>query len=618
MIIGDAKNNTLVPSVVIAGTVTVVGIAAPLDPTFEYVLVAAVAWAVAAIGLDVLVGYSGQVSFGQAAFVAIGAYTTSAFRIYLGMPTILAAILGVACTALIAFLLGSIIVRYRIFGIAVSTLFFGYVVYTVFTGDLLAPVFGGSNGLSAPPFEFIGTGPGLMALAGGILILVVLVTCVFVNSQTGRALRLVKTNEAVAAAAGVRVTRMKVLAFVYCCSLAAIGGVVYSGVVGYISPDSFNTAQSVNIFAMLVVGGAGSVGGPILGALLVTILPGYFLRDGHVSALIFAGVLLVFLVALPEGLYGLGQRLGGMIVALARRRGRADPGAVIPDEAPANPEAGAGSGGRQRREIPDSDAGPVLETIGLEVKFGDFVALSDVNLRVRTGGIHAVIGPNGAGKTTLLNAISGLYAASAGDIRFGGESIEGLRPFQIRRRGVVRTFQTPAIVPDLDVIDNVKIGLDADERHSMWADLIGRPLTGRRERALQAEAHWALDAVGIPASRHGMLAKSLDLSEQKRVEIARGLVGHARLLLLDEPTAGLSVAQMDALAETLKGVHERFGLTIVLISHHIGFILDIADEMTVLDYGRVIGAGEPAEVLARPEISATFMGVDAEPEEAEV
>ncbi|MBO9577599.1 MAG: ATP-binding cassette domain-containing protein [Microbacteriaceae bacterium] len=623
MIIGDAKNRTLVPSLVIAGGVTVAGLALPLDTSLEYTLTAAIVWAIAAIGLDVLVGFTGQVSFGQAAFVAIGAYATSALRIHLGLPTPIAVILGVGATGAIALLLGSVVVRYRIFGIATATLFFGYLVVTALMGDVLRPVFGGANGLAVPEFELVGShGKPYLILVCAVLIVVVYLTCSLMDSQTGRALRLVKSNEAVAAAVGIRVSRMKMLSFVYCCILAAIAGVLYSGIVGYLGPEGFGIKQSVNIFAMLVVGGAGTVGGPILGALLVTILPGYLLRDGHISAIVFAAVLLLFLILLPEGIYGLGQRVGQWLVRvfpplgrLSRRRARAAARSVRHD-----PDAATGTVGGASRAVderPEAEAGiPALEIDGLEVKFGDFIALSDVDVRIRAGSVHAIIGPNGAGKTTLLNAVSGLYVPSRGDIRVFGASTRGVAPHRIRQRGVVRTFQTPAIVPDLDVLDNVKLGLDADEKGSFWADLLGRVATRRRERALEAEAQWALDAVGIDESRRSLLAKNLDLSEQKRVEIARGLVGHARLLLLDEPTAGLSVKQMESLGATLKDVHARFGLTIMVISHHIGFILDIADEMTVLDYGRVIGNGEPAEVLARPLIAATFMGVEAEAADA--
>ena len=630
MIIGDAKSRTKVPSLCIVAAVGATGLVLPLDDSLKYTMIAAMGWAVAAVGLDLLVGYNGQASFGQAAFVAVGAYLVTMLRIQFDMNLLLAIVLGVGATGLLSALLGSIMVRLKIFGIAVTTLFFGYVVFTVLMGDALAPLFGGANGLPVPPFPFDGADTAMYLVAALVLALAVLVTCNLVDSQTGRAMRMIKSNEAVAAASGIRVRRVKVIAFVYCCVLAAIGGVVYSAVTGYLGPESFAMTQSVSLFAMIVVGGAGTVGGPVLGAVLITVLPGYFLRDGHSSAVLFAAALLIFLILLPEGLFGLAQRFGAVLLNRVRRAKAAAPVAAND----AKPEGDADGGPEQdadaertaagRTAVPagpalitpdwsidENDEGASLEIRDLEVRFDDFVALSGVNITVAPHTVHAVVGPNGAGKTTLLNTVSGLYRPSQGMVLLAGERIDVLAPHQIRQRGVVRTFQTPTVVPDLDVIDNVKLGLDSDDHGSVFADLLGGVATGRRERIREGRARWALDAVGIPADRWRRQVKGLDLSEQKRVELARGLVSRSRLLLLDEPTAGLSVKEMDALAELLKDLHARFRLTVVVISHHIGFVLDIADELTVLDYGRVVGHGEPAEVLARPEIAATFTGTAA-------
>ncbi len=637
MIIGDAKSRTKVPSLLIVLAVGVIGLVLPLDDSLKYTLIAAMGWAVAAVGLDLLVGYSGQASFGQAAFVAVGAYLVTALRIQFEMNLLLAVVLGVGATAALSLVLGSIMVRLKIFGMAVTTLFFGYVVFTVLMGDSLAGYFGGANGLPVPPFPFDGADTGMYIAAALVLAVAVLVTCNLADSQTGRALRMIKSNEAVAAASGIRVRRVKVFAFVYCCVLAAIGGVVYSAVTGYLGPESFAMPQSVSLFAMLVVGGAGTVGGPVLGAVLITVLPGYFLRDGHTSAVLFAAALLIFLVLLPEGLFGLAQRFGATVLRRVRPRPTSSSGVVstaapepdgdgdrtakataATDQAATDPAAKDPAAADHALAAPpgwsgdDDQDGTPLEIRDLEVRFDDFVALSGVNITVAPNTVHAVVGPNGAGKTTLLNTVSGLYRPSQGTVLLAGERIDVLAPHEIRRRGVVRTFQTPTVVPDLDVIDNVKLGLDSDDHGSVFTDLLGGVATGRRERIREGRARWALDAVGIPADRWRRQVKGLDLSEQKRVELARGLVSRSRLLLLDEPTAGLSVKEMDALAELLKDLHARFRLTVVVISHHIGFVLDIADELTVLDYGRVAGHGEPAEVLARPEIAATFTGVTKE------
>jgi branched-chain amino acid transport system permease protein len=600
MIVGDAKSRTTGFSLGVVAVLAVIGAFVPLDASLRFTLIAAMGWAVAAIGLDLLVGYTGQVSFGQAAFAGVGAYLTAGLRVHLSLQWWFAALLGIAATAAIAALLGTVMVRLPAFGFAIVSLFFGFVVVTVLNGDTLADWTGGAVGLAVPPYPL--TEPGhevqfFLAVAA-VLAVAALVTCQLAGSQTGRALRMIKSNEVVAAANGVKVRRLKVFAFAYCCTLGAVGGIIYSAAVGFLGPDNFSVNQSVILFAMLVVGGAGTVGGPILGALLITVLPTYYLRGGAESAIAFAAVLLIFLILLPDGIAGLG--IDGWR-SLRRRLRPPRPAGDLPVDRP-EPIEGA--------PVP-ADV-PALEVSGLVVRFGDFTALDGVAVTVRPGSVHAIVGPNGAGKTTLLNTISGVYAPAAGDIQLYGGSTLGLRPAQIRSRGVMRTFQNPTVVPDLSVLDNVKLGLDTDRRHSPLADLAGWLATRNSERGLAAAARWALRAVGVTADNDDRYVKGLDLSGQKRVELARGLVGQGRILLLDEPTAGLSVKEMDSLADTLRQVHREHDLTIVVISHHIGFVLAIADELTVLDYGKVLAHGEPAEVLARPIVARTFTGLEAE------
>jgi branched-chain amino acid transport system permease protein len=601
VIVGDAKSRTLIPSLALVAVLAAVGAFVPLDSSLRFALIAAMGWAVAAIGLDLLVGYTGQVSFGQAAFAGVGAYLSAGFRVHLHLQWLPAALLALVATAVLAALLGSVMVRLPAFGFAIVSLFSGYVVITVLNGNTLAGWTGGAAGLAVPPYPLTAPGQeiGFFLAVAGILAVAVLLTCQLADSQTGRALRMIKSNEVVAAANGVRVRTLKVFAFAYCCALAAVGGIIYSAVVGFLGPDNFNVNQSVLLFAMLVVGGAGTVGGPILGALLITVLPTYYLRSGAQSAIAFAAILLVFLILLPDGISGLAIDGWRFVRRRIRRRGRTVADVVGPVERPVVEET-PGTG-----EV-------ALEVEDLVVRFGDFTALDGVDVTVRRGSVHAIVGPNGAGKTTLLNTISGVYTPASGDIRLDGRSTLGLRPYDIRNRGVMRTFQNPTVVPDLSVLDNVKLGLDTDRRHSVLLDIAGRLATGKSENALAAAARWALRAVGVAPDADGRYVKGLDLSGQKRVELARGLVGQGRILLLDEPTAGLSVGEMDSLAETLRQVHHDYRLTIVVISHHIGFVLAIADELTVLDYGKVLAHGEPAEVLARPDVARTFTGIEAE------
>ena len=268
MIAPNARSRTLAPSLSIVIAVGAAGLVLPLDPALKFTLVAAMGWAIAAVGLDLLVGYTGQLSFGQAAFVAVGAYAVTSLRIQFDLGLVLAVVGALLVVGLFAALLARVMVGLALFGFAITTLFFGYVVVTLLTSDTLAAVTGGASGLEVPAFPFGGSpftgSPGLYAFAAVSLAVVVIVTCHLVDSQTGRALRLIKSNEVVAATCGIRVSRVKIFAFTYCCVLGAFGGVIYSAAVGYLSPDSFGIHQSVYVFAMVVVGGAGTVGGPVL------------------------------------------------------------------------------------------------------------------------------------------------------------------------------------------------------------------------------------------------------------------------------------------------------------------------------------------------------------------
>jgi branched-chain amino acid transport system permease protein len=567
-----------------------------------FTLVIAMAWAIAAVGLDLLVGYSGQLSFGQAGFLGLGAYAITIVRgPDLGLTTVLALLVSLVLVGVIAYALGWSVTRLSAFGFAVSTFFFAFIVQTLVNGRTLSDHTGGPSGLAVPPVSLgsisLTEGKGLYVLACLLLALVVLLTGNLANSRTGHALRMIKANESVAAVCGVNVRRLKVLAFLYCCLTAVLGGLVYSLAIGYLSPDSFGSTQSVYLFAMLVVGGMGSIAGPILGALLLTVVPQQYLGGGSDVTLAFTAVTLLFLILFPQGLYGLFASLTGHATVgglLARLRGPAQP--VVPPASSA------------LRRHHDDGPQTLLAVQDLTVAFGSFVALSEVSMQVGRGEFHAVIGPNGAGKTTLLNALSGLVPPVSGRVELAGKDVTGAAPRHLRDAGVSRTFQTPSLVPDLSVLDNVTLGMQPQHRMKLLRDLAG-PLTRRRSEAdLTLRAHQALDAVGLDPARRGVDARELTLSEQKHVEIARAVASDARLVLLDEPTAGLSHAEIEAVADTLVRLKD-LGTTLVLIAHHIEFVSKIADSVTVMDHGRVIGSGSPATVLEDQQVRDAFLGL---------
>jgi len=426
-----------------------------------------------------------------------------------------------------------------------------------------------------------------------MLLAAVLVTSNYANSRAGRALRLLKRSEPVAGTLGVRVRWTKLSAFVFSAVVAAAAGLPLSLAIGYLAPETFHFSNSITLFAMLVVGGIGSVAGALIGALIFTALPQFMQSTGAAEALLFAAIFLVFVIALPDGIFG-----------LLHRAWRRVPWSLPPRARGERPRPAPRTG-----EQTPPDGGDALVAEDVSVVFGGVRALDRVGFRVRSGTIHALVGPNGAGKTTFLNCASGLLRATDGRVVVAGQDVSRSPAHQIRARGVSRTFQNPSLVPDLTVLDNVMLGLYGSHRWSLARDLAGEWASRGRQRVVGGLAAAALEQAGVPAERWDVMASDLSLGEQKVVDIARAIAGGSRLLLLDEPTSGLGDGEMARIAGLLKRLRAEHRLSILVVAHNVGFVQDTADTVTVLDFGRVIAEGEPDRVIADPEVVTAYLGV---------
>ncbi|WP_329139076.1 branched-chain amino acid ABC transporter ATP-binding protein/permease [Streptomyces sp. NBC_01476] len=579
------------------------------------ILVLAMIYAVGAVGLDVLTGYSGQFSFGQFVYFAIGAYVMSSVRIHAHWPWVPAIIAGVVAAALVAAVIGSLFVRLRFFGSAVGTFFLGAVAVDLLSGSRLAHWTGGSNGLTVLPVTIgshsLSEGDWLYYTVWIGLALSVALCLRYTKVRAGMAARVVKENEVVAAVLGVRVFREKVRAQAIAGAVAGLGGCLLALDVGYLSPDTFGISQSIELFAIVAVGGTGSIVGPILGAIFFfSMVNGLASTSASASQLIFSLVVLVVVVLFNRGLYDLVEQGARQLRALVRRTpatagGAAEP-AAVPQPA-AERTVTAPLNGKPTGEVAKTPAGtPLLTLEGIGVDFGGVRALDDVGLRVGRGEVHAIIGPNGAGKTTLLNCISGIQPAM-GHVTLDGDDLTAL-PVSVRRgRGISRTFQHPSLVADLTVLQNVEVGAYATHNGSVALELAGLPVTRRRDRLAHERAVEALELLEFPRHRWGVHAGELTMGEQKHIDIARALANKPKLLLLDEPTAGLGEEEIDAVANAIEGVR-RAGVTVLVIAHHVGFVRRIADGCTVLDFGRVLTTGTAAEVLADDQVVEVFVG----------
>jgi len=600
----EARSGTAVATAATLAALAVIPFL-PIGDRLHLILTIGVIYAIAAVGIDVFSGYCGQLTFGNFAFMAIGAYASAILAQDFGWPP-WATILGsIGMAALVGLLLGAAAVRLPHLGTAMGTFFFATTVAVALRGATLAPLTQGPTGLPVQKVTIFGddiTPQQIYWLAWILLAVVTVVSYRYANSRAGMALRLIKRSEVVAESMGVHVISHKLYAFVWSAITAGLAGFVYAQALEYIIPEAFPGFESVILLTMAIIGGLGSIAGPIIGAVGFSIVGELTRSMGDVRQIAFALLLLANLVFIPGGMYSLIAWARG---ALRGNRARGDE--AVRNQLSAPP---AGPMFTHREPRPrDVSVAPVLQLRDVVVRFGGITAINSVSLDVARGTIHAVIGPNGAGKTTLLNCISGLQPHQ-GDIHFKADRIVGLTARTVRHRGLSRTFQNPSLVADLTVEENVCMGTYGSTPASPFLDVLPLRSTLRRDREAMRLAHAALDAVGFPADRRGLTASSLSLADQKIVDIARAIAGSPELLLLDEPTAGLAESEIEQIAAVLQKVNHEHGMTIVVIAHHIGFVRAVADYVTVLDFGTCIAEGLPEDVTRSKEVMDVFLGAE--------
>ena len=574
----------------------------PLADRTMFMLAIALVYACAAVGLDLFSGYSGQLMLGSFGFVGIGAYTSAALATGQGWNVWLTLPACIVIAGSVAYVLGAAMVRLPDLGVAMGSYFFGFVVIILLRGQTFAFVTNGASGIRVTSGDFgsvvVSQGRGLYWLSLGCLALVVFLAYRYANCRAGRALRLVKRSPEVAACMGIDPARHRLYAFTFAAMCAGLGGFVYAQALGFLSPENFSPAESISVLTMTIVGGLGSIGGAIIGSVAFTMFSELARSTKGVREVVFASLLLVCLVFFPGGIYGVIESLW---IRVRRRRQVLSNANSVPAAVPATTTPAGMPGPAPTTDV----VGLSIE--GVNVVFGGVHALREVSIRVMEGSTHAIVGPNGAGKTTLLNCISGLQIHS-GVIGAKGVSLTNLTPVEIRRHGISRTFQNPSLVDDLSALENVELGLYGDQPSMPFYDLLPSAAVRRRDRQTREDAAAALDRVGFPASRRHVAAADLTLAEQKTVDIARATVGARRLLLLDEPTAGLAESEVLVIADVLRRLNAKGGLTIILIAHHIGFVRQTAHYCTVLDFGKLLAQGRPDEVTARQDVIEVFLG----------
>jgi branched-chain amino acid transport system permease protein len=546
-------------------------------------------------GLVLLTGVGGLPSFGQAAFVGIGAYSTAYLSTALSVSPWLALLVGLAITVTAALVIGAVTLSMSGHYLALATIAWALALYYLFgTMGFL----GYHDGLSGiPALKFLGIpladGRSMYLLIWALLLLAVLAARNLLDSRPGRAMRALK-NGGMAEAMGVNTMWMKMVLFVFAAVLACFSGWLYAHLQRTVSPSSFGLTYGIEYLFMAVIGGVGHVWGAILGATAFTLakeflrgkLPELLQLEVSIDMIVFGVLMVLLLHYARDGLW-----------PLLRRFFPDNPPAHAPAEAPPLP----------RREKP-AKGQPLLEVKDLRKEFDGLVAVDDVSFSMRAGEIVGLIGPNGAGKSTTFDMITGVAPATAGTVTYLGEPLTGLPARHVVRRGVGRTFQHVQLLPEMTALENVALGAHLrGDFHPQGGVLASIARLNRAEEAkLLHEAAVQLERVGLGDCLY-QEAGSLSLGQQRLLEIARALCGDPTLLLLDEPAAGLRHLEKQSLAELISKLKAE-GMSVLIVEHDMGFVMDLTDRLVVMEFGRKIAEGPSERVQRDPAVLEAYLG----------
>ncbi|MFN4361915.1 MAG: ATP-binding cassette domain-containing protein [Hylemonella sp.] len=573
----------------ILAVMLVLGLGASLALTLNgywvFVLAQVALLVIVGVGLNVLIGLTGQMSFGHVGFYAIGAYTvailTSKAGVSFWLAWPIAAVLGAACGALLA------LPALRVKGpyLAMITIAFGFIVeHSIVEAGALTGGQNGIMGIAGPSLGSLAQGERAMALLAIAAAGLALAVYAWLSRGTwGAAMRAVRDAETASESIGLNPLAIKTVAFALSALFAAAAGALFAPLSGFVTPHTFGFIQSILFVLVVMLGGAGSVAGPLVGAVIVGLLPELLAGMEEYRLLFFGVLLLVVLWVAPDGVAGLVRRLKSRLWPAA----------------PAVPAAAS----VVNLSLPARTRLP-LAAQGLTMQFGGVRAVSDLHFSAPAAAVTSLIGPNGAGKSTALNMLGGFYLPTAGAFALGDASLTGQSAMQIARRGVARTYQTSQLFGSLSVLDNVVLAM----HRGRLGPLLGA--AGRVDAALTTRARELIRWCGY-TGHPDTLAADLPHVDQRLVEIARALASDPEALLLDEPAAGLSREDKERLGTLLRRIADA-GVTVLLVEHDMTLVMGISDQVVVLDAGVRLAVGTPAEVQANPAVQQAYLGESLE------
>jgi ABC-type branched-subunit amino acid transport system ATPase component/ABC-type branched-subunit amino acid transport system permease subunit len=564
--------------------------------------------AIAVTGLNLLLGLSGQMSIGQAGFYALGAYGSALTSLKLGWPVPVAITFGVLIAAIGGGLVGVFALRTRGLYLAMTTLAVGYILDIV--GQRWISLTGGAMGLSGVPSLDLGF-PKMSAtvffyVSGASLIVVQLLADFINQSRLGRNLRAIRESEVFAASVGVEVSLWKAAIFAFAAALAGLGGAFFAHQSGFVGSDAFSVRLSIAFLIAAVVGGLGTKTGPLLGTLILLAIVEVIAGIDKYGLLIYGAILLIVLLAFPKG-------AAGVISSLAQRfKGGTSWGDVTSRAAIGTPEdataSGLASATSKAGALPIQQNGNTsLSVQGISKSYSGLKAVDQVSVEVKPNTIHGLIGPNGAGKSTIINMIAGIYRADEGSIHLGNIDLSSLDIAKRANLGLARTFQNLQLIEGVSVLDNVLLGIA--HKHSYSNDFVTWISGGELEGDERKEAFAILEFFGL-AQFADRLPTQLPYGHRKLIELARAIAQRPKMLLLDEPIAGMNTQEAKAIAQVIIKLREH-GITILLVEHNMEFVMSVCDTISVLNFGKLIACGPPSEIQSNPEVIEAYLGTGA-------
>lgn len=617
------------------------------NPYYIHLMVIIGIYTILLLGLDIVVGYIGEVSLGHAALFGIGSYTAGVLSFQLQMPFLIAVPLSVVVTAIFGLILALPALRVNGPYLAMVTLAFGTIIQILI--NEMTFLTNGAMGISLRKPILFGhqvTATDFYYIVLASMVLMVVLVHRILKSYLGRAFEALRDSPIASDCMGVSVYRYKVYAFVISAALAGLAGGLFTYSEEYISPNTYNFELTILFLLAVIMGGRKTRTGAILGAIIIVMMPNILsdialfrmlaiafavialLQSGFLllnkkrkpselavpvvltialvifsykidnitdyRLTIFGAMMLFVMYYLPDGIVGF---VRGLVQAykpnwvhrhpVIREQGDVQHVWTVPDH-------------------PVTARGHLLEARDILMQFGGLKALDKVDLDIAKGAVHGLIGPNGSGKSTLMNVLTGIYKPTAGAINFNGKNLSGLPPATIAGAGIARTFQNVQLFGEMTAIENVLVGLHHTYRINLLQVIFHTQAYRRQEAAARERAASLLNFVGL-SSFANEEARNLPYGKQRLLEIARALALSPSLLLLDEPAAGLTAPDIQELIGMIKKMRDH-GITLVLIEHHMDVVMSISDTVSVLDFGHKIAEGAPAAVQADEKVIAAYLG----------